>query len=106
MPIAHVPLDQSLVLAAVLFLLGLLGVLARRDMIWILMCLEIMLNAAALVFVSAGARWHQPDGQVFFILILAVAAANVSVGLALILRLFRRNASLDADALRELRDGP
>lgn len=104
MPIAHIPLEQSVVLAAVLFLLGLLGVLARRDMIWILMCLEVMLNAAALVFIAAGSRWAQPDGQVFFILILAVAAANVSVGLALILRLFQRNASLDADGLRQLRD--
>lgn len=104
MPVAQIPLEQSLFLAALLFVLGLIGVLTRRNVIWILMCLEIMLNAAGLGFVAAGARWGQPDGQVFFILILAVAAANVSVGLALILRVFREYGSLDADRLKELRE--
>lgn len=103
MPVAQIPLEHSLLLAALLFVLGLIGVLTRRNLIWVLMCLEIMLNATGLAFVAAGTRWGQPDGQIFFILILAVAAANVSVGLALILRLFRQNRSLDSEQLSELK---
>lgn len=103
MPVAQIPLEHTLLLAALLFVLGLIGVLTRRNLIWVLMCLEIMINAAGLAFVAAGARWGQPDGQIFFILILAVAAANVSVGLALILRVFRQNRTLDAEQLSELR---
>jgi len=62
------------------------------------MSLEIMLNAAGLAFVTAGARWAQADGQVMFIFILAMAASEVAVGLALVLQLYRQNESLDADA--------
>jgi NADH-quinone oxidoreductase subunit K len=94
---------QALLLAAVLFALGLAGVLARRNLVFMLMSLEIMLNAAGLAFIAAGARWGQPDGQIMFILILTLAAAEVSVGLALVLQMHHRRATLDADAARELR---
>jgi len=67
------------------------------------MSLEVMLNAAGLAFIVAGARWHQPDGQIMFIFILAVAAAEVAVGLALLLRIYSRFRSLDVDALSEMR---
>ncbi len=67
------------------------------------MSVEIMLNAAGLAFVVAAARWHQPDGQVMFIFILAMAAAEVSVGLALVLRFFRCFKTLDADAAGRMR---
>ena len=92
------PVEGGLVLAAVLFTLGFAGVLIRRNIIFILMSIEIMLNAAGLAFVVAGSKWGQPDGQVMFIFILAMAGAEVSVGLALVLRLFHRFRSLDADA--------
>jgi NADH-quinone oxidoreductase subunit K len=81
-----------------LFGLGLVGLLVRRNIIFMLMAVEIMLNAAGLAFVVAGARWGQPDGQVMFIFILALAAAEVSVGLALVLRFYREFNQLDADA--------
>ena len=81
-----VPMEYGLVLAAVLFVLGLAGVLVRRNLIFMLAVIEIMLNAAGLAFVVAGARWGQADGQVMFIFILAMAAAEVAVGLALALR--------------------
>lgn len=84
-------------LAAVLFTLGLMGLLIRRNVIFTLMSIEVMLNAAGLGFVAAGARWHQSDGQVLFLFILAMAAAEVSVGLALVLRLHRLYDSLDID---------
>ncbi len=90
-------------LAALLFALGLVGLLVRRNLIFILMSVEIMLNAAGLAFVVAGARWGQADGQVMFIFILAMAAAEVSVGLALLLQLHHQRQSLDADAASEMR---
>jgi NADH-quinone oxidoreductase subunit K len=87
----------------VLFALGVAGLLVRRNLLFILMSIEIMLNAAGLAFVTAGARWAQADGQVMFIFILAMAAAEVSVGLALVLQLYHQNESLDADAASEMK---
>jgi len=90
-------------LAGILFSLGLISLLVRRNLIFVLMSLEVMLNAAALAFVVAGSRWHQADGQVMFMFILAIAAAEVAVGLALVLQIYRRFKSLDVDELSEMR---
>ncbi|GJQ50928.1 NADH:ubiquinone oxidoreductase, membrane subunit K [Candidatus Kuenenia stuttgartiensis] len=98
-----IPFESSLILAFVLFLLGLIGVLVRRNIIFVLMSIEIMLNATGLAFITAGARWMQPEGQVMFVFILTMAAAEVSVGLALILRIHRRFKTLDTDALNNLK---
>jgi NADH-quinone oxidoreductase subunit K len=89
---------HGLLLAALLFALGLVGLLVRRNVVFMLMSLEIMLNAAGLAFIVAGSRWGQPDGQVMFIFILAVAAAEVAVGLALVLRMRHHLSTVDADA--------
>jgi NADH-quinone oxidoreductase subunit K len=67
------------------------------------MSLEVMLNAAGLAFVVAGSRWHQADGQVVFLFILAVAAAEVAVGLGLVLQVYRHFGSLDVDKLSGMR---
>ena len=75
----------------------------RRNLIFILASIEIMLNGAGIAFVAAGSRWGQPDGQIMFLFILAMAAAEVSVGLALVLRLYRQHNNLDADAASEMR---
>ncbi len=93
-----VPLDHSLMLAGILFALGALGLLLRRNLVMVLMSIEVMLNASGLAFVAAGAHLAQPDGQVLFVLVLAMAAAEVAVGLALLLALRRRISTLDADA--------
>lgn len=98
-----VSMEYGLLLAMILFALGLIGVLMRRNLIFMLMSVEIMLNAAGLAFIVAGARWDQADGQIMFILILTLAAAEVSVGLALILQLYHRLATLDADAASKMR---
>ena len=98
-----ISLNQELLLATILFALGLIGLMVRRNLIFILMSIEVMLNAAGLAFVAAGAQWGQPDGQVMFIFILATAAAEVAVGLALVLRLHRQYKSLDVDAASEMR---
>lgn len=97
-----VPVEFGLVLAAILFSLGLLGLLVRRNLIFMLVSVEIMLNAAALLFILGGARWQDPDGQVMVIFILSMAAAEVALGLALILSLFRRHGTLDADQINQL----
>ncbi|MGH7844416.1 MAG: NADH-quinone oxidoreductase subunit NuoK [Candidatus Binatia bacterium] len=97
------PMEHGLLLAAILFALGLIGVLVRRNIIFILMSIEIMLNAAGLAFVVAGSRWGQPDGQVMFIFVLTMAAAEVSVGLALVLQLYYRFKTLDIDAASKMR---
>jgi NADH-quinone oxidoreductase subunit K len=100
---ATVPTSQALLLAMILFALGLAGVLVRRNLVFLLLSIEIMLNAAGLAFIAAGSRWHQADGQILFILVLTLAASEVAVGLALILRIHHRLSSLDADAAARLR---
>ena len=99
----QIPMRDGLILAGILFSLGLTSLLVRRNLIFILMSLEVMLNAAGLAFVVAGARWHQADGQVVFLFILAIAAAEVAVGLGLVLQIYHRFRSLDVDALSEMR---
>ncbi|HTR44148.1 MAG TPA: NADH-quinone oxidoreductase subunit NuoK [Thermodesulfovibrionales bacterium] len=101
--VTSIPMEHGLLLAAILFATGLAGVLMRRNILFILMSIEIMLNAAGLAFIVAGSRWGQPDGQVMFIFILTMAAAEVSVGLALLLRLYHNVKSLDADAASRMR---
>ena len=98
-----IPFEHGLILAAILFALGLTGLLVRRNIIFILLSIEIMLNAAGLAFVVAGSRWGQADGQVMFIFILTMAAAEVSVGLALVLQLHQRFKTLDVDAASTMR---
>jgi NADH-quinone oxidoreductase subunit K len=100
---ASVSMEYGLILAGILFTLGLAGVLVRRNLLFMLLSIEIMLNAAGLAFVLAGARWAQPDGQVMFLFILTMAAAEVSVGLALILQIYRHMKTLDADAADDMR---
>ena len=100
---AQIPMRDGLLLAGTLFTLGLIGLLVRRNLIFILMSLEVMLNAAGLAFIVAGSRWQQADGQVVFLFILAMAAAEVAVGLALVLQLYHRFKSLDADAASVMR---
>lgn len=100
---ASIPMEHGLILAGILFGLGLIGVLVRRNILFILLSLEVMLNAAGLAFVVAGYRWGQPDGQIMFIFILSMAAAEVSVGLALVLQLYHRFKTLDADVASEMR---
>jgi NADH-quinone oxidoreductase subunit K len=99
-----VPLETQLLFAGILFLTGLIGLLVRRNLIFMLMSIEIMLNSAGLAFIIAGNHWKQPDGQVMFIFILTVAAVEVAIGLALILQVYHHYKTLDADAINKLKD--
>ena len=98
-----VPVETALLLSGILFFLGLIGLLVRRNIIFMLMSLEIMLNAAGLAFVVASTKWSQVDGQVMFLFILAVAAAEVSIGLALIIQVYNKFKTLDTDALNKMK---
>ena len=98
-----IPMEHGLALAGVLFSIGLLGLMVRRNILFVLMSLEVMMNAAALAFVVAGARWLQADGQIMYILVITLAAAEASIGLAILLQLHRRFNTLDIDAASEMR---
>ncbi|WP_281556700.1 NADH-quinone oxidoreductase subunit NuoK [Thalassomonas sp. RHCl1] len=98
-----IPLNHVLILACILFSIGFIGVIIRKNTLFILMSLEIMLNAVGVAFIGAGSVWQQADGQIMFILILSLAAAEVAIGLALLIRMQRRYQSLDIDKLSEMR---
>lgn len=98
-----IPLTHGMILAAILFVLGFLGLIIRRNLLFMLISLEVMMNAAALVLIVAGSYWGQADGQVMYILAITLAAAEASVGLALLLQLYHRRQNLDVDSASELR---
>jgi NADH-quinone oxidoreductase subunit K len=98
-----VPYSHVLILASVIFFLGAACVVARRNLIMILIGVEIMLNAAALAFIAASLHWQKLAGQAFVIFIFAVAAAEVAIGLALIVYLHRRTGSVLADDYNQLK---
>jgi NADH-quinone oxidoreductase subunit K len=98
-----VSINYYLGLAIILFTIGALGVLIRRNAIIIFMSIELMLNAANLVFVAYARYWHTMSGQIFVFFIMTVAAAEVAIGLALIVAIFRSKASIDVDQINTLK---
>ena len=90
-----VPFNHVLVLAVLLFLMGIFCVVVRRSLIMILLGVEVMLNAAAIILVGASLLWQNLDGQAIVLFVFAIAAAEVSVGLALIVWAYRRTGSVD-----------
>jgi NADH-quinone oxidoreductase subunit K len=98
-----VPVEYYLGLSVVLFSLGALGVLIRRNAIIIFMSIELMLNAANLAFVAYAHQYQQISGQIFVFFIMAVAAAEVAVGLALIVAIFHTKQSIDVDQINLLK---
>jgi NADH-quinone oxidoreductase subunit K len=103
MGLMAVNFSACLMIAGILFVIGLIGVLVRRNIVFILISIEIMLNACGLAFVSAGSFVNQPDGQVMYFFILAMAAAEVAVGLGLVLRMFHGLGTLDVDSIDKLK---
>lgn len=94
-----VPYSHVLILSGILFLLGMVCATLRRNLIMIVVGLEIMLNAASIAFIGAALRWQGMEGQAITIFIVAVAAAEVSIGLALIVAVYRRTGSVDPAVL-------
>jgi len=91
-----------LVVSAIIFAIGVTGVLTKRNPLVVLLCLELMLNAGNLALIAFSRMWGNGDGQVFAIVVMVVAAAEVTVGLGLIVAIFRRRLPIDVDELREL----
>jgi NADH-quinone oxidoreductase subunit K len=98
-----VPFGHVLLLAGLLFLLGMFCALVRRNLIMMVLGVEIMLNAASIAFVGAALHWRGLEGQAFVLFILAVAATEVSVGLAMIVYAYRRTGSFDPGAYNLLK---
>lgn len=98
-----IPLEYYLMLSTAMFCIGAYGVLTKRNAIVILMCIEIMLNAVNLNFVVFSVYHGNVDGQVFALFSIAIAAAEVAVGLAIILSLYNRHKTIDAQEVRILR---
>lgn len=98
-----VPLSWYLVLSAIVFSIGVAGVLLRRNALVIFMCIELMLNGVNLSFIAFSRFLHSMSGQIFFFFVMTVAAAEVAVGLAIILTIFRSRESVDVDEVNLLR---
>ena len=98
-----ITLNHYLVLSAILFVIGTAGVFLRRNVITILLSIEIMLNAVNLTFVAAGRQFAAVDGQVIVFFVMTVAAAEAAVGLAIVIALFRHRESLNPEAFRTLK---
>jgi NADH-quinone oxidoreductase subunit K len=94
--------EAFVMLSAVLFVLGTMGVLLRRNAILVFMSVELMLNAANLALAAFARQWGQTDGQLFVFFVITVAAAEVAVGLALIVTIFRTKKSINIDELHQM----
>lgn len=99
----QVQTEAYVMLSAVLFILGAIGVLVRRNAILVFMSVELMLNAANLALVAFARQWNNVDGHVFVFFVMTVAAAEVAVGLALIVAIFRTKQSINIDELNQMR---
>ncbi len=102
MQASTLPIEYFIVLSAVLFVMGVLGVLVRRNAIMIFMSVELMLNAANLALVAFSRQWGEVDGHLFVFFVMTVAAAEVAVGLALIVAIFKAKKSIDIDELNSM----
>lgn len=91
-----------LALSAMIFCIGAVGVITRRSPLVVLLCLELMLNAGNLALIAFARLWGNGDGQIFAIIVMVVAACEVSIGLGLIVALYRQRLPIDVDELREL----
>lgn len=98
-----IPIEYYLVLSAILFVIGAIGVMAKKNAIVVLMSIEIMLNAANINFVTFSSYLNDTTGQVFAIFSIAIAAAEVAVGLAIILTLYKSRDTIDLDEINLLR---
>ena len=95
-------LDWYLVVSALIFSIGAAGVLTRRNPLVVLLCLELMLNAANIALIAVSRMWNNGDGQIFAIIVMVVAACEVCIGLGLVVALYRRRLPIDVDEIREL----
>jgi NADH-quinone oxidoreductase subunit K len=98
-----VPINDYVMLSSVLFFIGVLGVLLRRNPLVMLMSIELMFNAANLLLIAFSRAWLQNSGQIFAFLVITVAAAEAAIGLAIVVTTFRAEKNVDVDEVRALR---
>ncbi len=91
-----------LAVSAIVFTLGTVGVMTRRNPLVVLLCLELMLNGGNLALIAFARMWGNGDGQIFAIVVITVAACEVCIGLGMVVAIFRRNLAIDVDEMREL----
>ncbi|MFN3315769.1 MAG: NADH-quinone oxidoreductase subunit NuoK [Raineya sp.] len=101
--ITKIPLEYYIILASALFCIGVIGVLTRKNALIIFMCVELMLNAVNMLFIAFSAYKGDASGQVFVFFIMAVAAAEVAVGLAIIVMIYRNTRSVDIGQLNKIK---
>jgi NADH:ubiquinone oxidoreductase subunit K len=94
--------DWYIVVSALVFSVGAVGVLTRRNPLVVLLCLELMLNAANIALIAFARMWGNAEGQIFAIIVMVVAACEVCIGLGLVVAIFRRRLPIDVDEIREL----
>ena len=94
--------DWYLVVSALVFSVGAVGVLTRRNPVVVLLCLELMLNAANIALIAFARMWGNAEGQIFAIIVMVVAACEVCIGLGLVVAVYRRRLPIDVDEMREL----
>lgn len=99
-----VPVSWYLILSAILFMIGASGFLIRRNIITLFMCIELMLNAVNLSFISFSYMWRQVDGQIITFFVMVVAAAEAAVGLAIILTIYKNRSTLQVDQINTLKN--
>ncbi|QIQ41765.1 MAG: NADH-quinone oxidoreductase subunit NuoK [Buchnera aphidicola (Microlophium carnosum)] len=97
-----ISLFHGLFLSLILFILGLTSLIVRRNILFILISLEIMMNAAGLALIVVGSYWNQVDGQIMYIFAITLAASEASIALALLLQLYRNKKTLNIDILSEM----
>ncbi len=98
-----IPMDHVLALSGILFVVGLVGAVTRRNLIVILMSIELMLNAVNVALVGFSRMWGQVDGQIFVLMVIVVAAAEVAVGLGIVISLFRNKESVNVEDMSLLK---
>lgn len=96
-----IPLSHGLILASTLFILGLISLIIRRNLLFILISLEIMINASAFAFILLSSYWGQTEGQIMYILIITIAASETSIALALLIQFYKTKQTLNIDLLSE-----
>lgn len=97
-----IPLSHALSLSIILFVLGLLGIIIRRNLLFMLLGLEIIINAAALAFVAIGSYWNQEDGQIMYMLIITLASSESAIALILLLKLYKYYYTLRTNVINEI----
>jgi NADH-quinone oxidoreductase subunit K len=97
-------INHAMMFAGLLFVIGAVGIMIRRNLLFMLISVELMLNAAGLAIAVGGSKWSQPDGQVFLIMIFVAAATGVAVGISLLLANYHERKNVDADELSLMRE--